>query len=296
MSSQSSRSVAVPCGLLAPAGDAVSTSVRRITPRGSSLAAGLREIWEYRELLYLLTWRDIRVRYTQTVLGAAWAILQPVALMLLFTAFFGRVAKLDSNGLPYFLIAYAALVPWQLFSSSVASSTESIVANERVITKVYFPRVLLPLAAVLAAMLDFLIAFLLLLLMMAVKGITPSRDVVLFPLFVVLALVSSAGVGIWIAALNAEYRDVRYVTPFLLQALLFATPVVFSSFSLPPAWQAVLALNPMTAVVEGFRWTLLQGTAVPPGTILLSILVSALLLVTGLAYFGRVDERIADVV
>jgi lipopolysaccharide transport system permease protein len=270
--------------------------VRRITPRGNGLAAGAREIWEYRELLYLLTWRDIRVRYTQTVLGAAWAILQPVALMLLFTAFFGRVAKLDSNGLPYYMFAYAALVPWQLFASSVASATESIVVNERVITKVYFPRVLLPLAAVLAAVLDFLIAFVLLVVMIAFAGITPSASLVLLPVFIVLALAASAGVGIWVAALNAEFRDVRYVTPFLLQALLFATPVVFSSFSLPPSWQKVLALNPMTAVVEGFRWTLLGGSAVAPAAILLSAFVSALLVVTGLSYFARVDDRIADVV
>jgi homopolymeric O-antigen transport system permease protein len=274
----------------------MTVSVRRISARGNSLTAGLREIWEYRELLYLLTWRDIRVRYTQTVLGAAWAILQPVALMLLFTAFLGRVARLDSNGLPYYLFAFAALVPWQLFASAVAGSTESIVSNEHVITKVYFPRVLLPLAAVLAALLDFLIAFLLLLVMVAARGIVPSRSALLLPVFALLAVISSAGVGVWLAALNAEYRDVRYVTPFLLQALLFATPVVFSSFALPAGWQAALAVNPMTSVVEGFRWTLLGGSAVTASMILISSLVAVLLLVTGLAWFGRVNDRIADVV
>jgi lipopolysaccharide transport system permease protein len=274
----------------------VTAATRHISPRGNSLPDGLREVWEYRELLYLLTWRDVRVRYTQTFLGAAWAVLQPVALMLLFTAFFGRVAKLDSNGIPYFLFAYAALVPWQLFATSVASSTESIVANERVITKVYFPRVLLPLSAVLAAAMDFIVAFLLLLIMMAVQGIVPPREIVLLPLFIVLAFSTSAGVGTWIAALNAQYRDVRYVTPFLLQAALFATPVVFSSFSLPRVWQTILSLNPMTAVVEGFRWTLLRGSPVPGTAIILSAVVSTLILVTGLMYFGRVDDRLADVV
>jgi lipopolysaccharide transport system permease protein len=274
----------------------MSVAVRRISARRNGPTAGLREIWEYRELLYLLTWRDIRVRYTQTVLGATWAVLQPVALMLLFTVFLGRVAKLDSNGLPYYLFAYAALVPWQLFASAVAGSTESIVSNERVITKVYFPRVLLPLAAVLAALVDFLIAFVLLLVMMAIRGMAPPRSVVLLPAFALLAIISAGGVGVWLAALNAEYRDVRYVTPFLLQAWLFATPVAYSSFALPPSWQTALSINPMTTVVEGFRWTLLGGSPVPGSMILVSTIVALVVLTTGLAWFDRVDDRIADVV
>lgn len=270
--------------------------VRRITATSSRGLLGVADLWSYRELLYFLIWRDVRVRYTQAVLGVAWAVLQPLTLMILFTIVFGRVMGVPSDGIPYPLFACGALVPWQLFSSSVASSNESVVANERIITRIYFPRVLLPVASVLTALVDFAVALALLVVLMVGFGVAPGPAVVLLPVFAILTIVVAFGAGIWLAALNAEYRDFRYVTPFLLQAWLFATPVVFSSHSLPSSWQAILALNPMTAAVEGFRWTLLRGTPPSLSSVLLSAAIACLLLASGLAYFARLDDRLADIV
>lgn len=274
----------------------MTTSVRRIGPSSERGILGISDLWPRRELLYFLAWRDMRVRYSQTFLGIVWAVLQPLVLMILFTLFFGRVAGLDSDGLPYSIFALAALVPWQLFTSSVANATESIVSNERIVTKIYFPRVLLPIASVLAALADFGIAFVLLLTLMAFNGIVPSASIALLPMFVLLAVVTALGIGIWLAALNTEYRDFRYITPFLLQAWLFATPVVFSLTAVPAAWRPLLSINPMTAVVEGFRWTLLRGTPPATATILVSSMIAVAILGSGLMWFRRVDDRIADIV
>lgn len=274
----------------------MSVHIRRITATGGRGLLGLGAIWQYRELLYLLTWRDIKVRYTQAVLGIAWALLQPLTLILFFTLFFSRIPGVGSDNIPYPLFACCGLVPWQLFSSSVTSSNESVVANERIITKVYFPRVLLPLAAVLTATIDFIIAFVLLIVLMIAFRVTPDATIIALPLFVLLALMISFGAGIWLAALNAQYRDFRYVTPFLVQAWLFATPVVFSSHSLSPALQSFLALNPMTAVVEGFRWVMLNGTPPSLQSVVTSSILALVLLITGLVYFARIDDRLADII
>lgn len=274
----------------------MTTRVRRIGPSSDRGLLGLSDIWPRRELLYFLAWRDMRVRYSQAFLGVLWAVLQPLVLMALFTLVFGRFARLDSDGLPYSLFALAALVPWQLFSSSVANATESVVSNERIVTKIYFPRVLLPFASVLAALADFAIAFLLLLVVMAINGMAPPAAFVFLPLFLVLAIVTTLGVGVWLAALNTEFRDFRYVTPFLLQAWLFATPVVFSMTAVPDRWRPLISINPMAAVVEGFRWTLLGGTAPALSTVIISAAVSAAILISGLMWFRRLDDRIADIV
>lgn len=274
----------------------MTTKVRRVGPSSDRGLFGIADLWPHRELLYFLAWRDMRVRYSQAFLGVLWAVLQPLVLMALFTFVFGRVARLDSDGLPYPLFALAALVPWQLFSSSVANATESIVSNERVVTKIYFPRVLLPFASVLAALADFAIAFVLLLILMTFNGFVPPAAVVLLPLFLALAIVTALGIGVWLAALNTEFRDFRYVTPFLLQAWFFATPIVFSITAVPERLRPLLSINPMTAVVEGFRWTLLGGTAPAVSTVAISTAVAVAILLSGLLWFRRLDDRIADIV
>lgn len=274
----------------------MTTRVRRIGPSSERGLLGVSDLWPRRELLYFLAWRDMRVRYSQAFLGVLWAVLQPLVLMALFTLVFGRVARLHSDGLPYSLFALAALVPWQLFSSSVANATESIVSNERIVTKIYFPRVLLPFASVFAALADFAVAFVLLLIMMGFHGIAPSAAIVYLPFFLILSIATALGIGVWLAALNTEYRDFRYITPFLLQAWLFATPVVYSITAVPAQWRPLLSINPMTAVVEGFRWTLLGGTAPAMSTVAISTAVAAAILVSGLVWFRRLDDRIADIV
>lgn len=274
----------------------MSIPVRRIGPSSEQPLLGLAGAWSRRELLYFLAWRDVRIRYSQTVLGVLWAVLQPLVLMGLFTLFFGRIARVQSDGLPYSLFALAALVPWQLFSSAVANATESVVSSERMVTKIYFPRILLPFASVLAALVDFLIALALLILMMIGARYTPTTALVYLPAFVLLAIVMALGVGVWLAALNTEFRDFRYVTPFLIQAWLFATPVVFSSTALPASWQPYLALNPMTAVVEGFRWTLLGGTRPSAPTLAISTIAAITIFISGLGWFRRIEDRIADIV
>ena len=273
----------------------MTSEVRHITP-GARQLTGISDIWRYRELLYFLTWRDVKVRYTQTLLGVAWALLQPLTLIALFTLFFSRLVKGDISGVPYPVFACAGIVPWQLFASSVSASNESVVANEKLITRIYFPRMLLPVAAVAAATLDFAIALILLIALMAVYQVAPGAALLALPLFIGLAIVICLGVGIWLAALNAQYRDFRYVTPFLVQAWLFATPVVYPGNVLPSSAQSLLALNPLTAVVEGFRWCLIRGPAPAPWTIGISAFLAFLLLVSGLLYFARIDEQLADII
>ena len=236
------------------------------------------------------------MRYKQTVLGVAWAVIQPLFLMLIFTVFFGRLARIPSDGLPYPIFAYTALLPWQLFSRALTDASTSLVVNDRLITKVYFPRLLIPASAVLASLVDFGIAFVLLLGMMVFYGIVPTTASASLPLFVLFALMTALGVGFWLSAFNAQYRDVRYTLPFLTQLWLFATPVVYPSSLVPEPWRLLYGLNPMVGVVEGFRWALL-GKGMPPDAMLaVSLIASLTIFVGGLYYFSRIEKNLADVV
>lgn len=270
--------------------------VWRIEPSRGWVSLKLHELWEYRELLYFLTWRDIKVRYKQTVLGVAWALIQPLFTMLVFYFSFSKLAKIPSDGLPYPLFCYAALVPWSFFSNGLTQSSNSLVGSANLITKVYFPRLTIPLATVLSGVIDFLLAFGLLVVMMLWYGVAPSWKIVFFPLFVLLALVTSLGVGLWLSALNVEFRDVRYVVPFITQFWMLATPIAYPSSLLNEPWRTVYGLNPMTGVVEGFRWALL-GTPNSPGPLLLvSWLAALLILLGGAFYFKRMERTFADIV
>jgi len=238
-----------------------------IRPASSWSSIGLKELWEYRELLYFLVWRDVKVRYKQTALGAAWAIIQPLMMMVVFSLFFGYLARVPSDGIPYPIFTFCALLPWQLFAHALTESSNSLVANERLITKVYFPRLVVPIAAVLGGMVDFAVAFAILLVMMLYYGIVPTWALVTLPPFILLAIMTALGVGLWLSALNVQYRDVRYTIGFLIQFWLFATPVAYSSSIVPERWRPLYGLNPMAGVVEGFRWALL-GKPEPPGALL----------------------------
>jgi lipopolysaccharide transport system permease protein len=267
-----------------------------IEPVRGHVSLDLQELWQYRELLYFLTWRDVKVRYKQTVLGVAWAVIQPVFMMVVFSLFFGRLAHVSSDGIPYPVFVYCALLPWQLFAHALTESSNSLVANERLITKVYFPRLVVPISAVLGGLIDFAIAFVILLLMMAYYGIAPTRAIFALPALVLFAIITALAVGLWLSALNVKYRDVRYTINFLIQFWLFATPVAYSSSIVPEKWRAVYGLNPMAGVVEGFRWALL-GKANPDGALLgVSVVVVILILVVGLYYFRRMEAQFADVV
>lgn len=268
----------------------------RIEPSRGWFRLPLRDLWEYHELLYFLVWRDVKVRYKQTVLGAAWAIIQPLFTMVVFSIVFGRLAKIPSDGLPYPIFAYCGLLPWQLFSHALTESGNSLVGNQNLLTKVYFPRVVIPLAAILTGLVDFGVAFLVLLAMMAYYGIAPTVAVVFVPLFMLLALATALGVGVWLAALNVRYRDVRYTIPFLVQFWLFATPVAYPASLVPESWRALLGVNPMAGVIEGFRWALLGKGAGPGPLLMISMAVVLVVLVTGLGYFGRTERTFADVV
>jgi len=259
-------------------------------------ALRLSELWAYRELVYFLIWRDIKVRYKQTAIGAAWAIIQPFFAMVVFSIFFGRLAKMPSDGLPYPVFAFCALLPWQLFAHAMTESTNSVVASERLITKVYFPRLAIPIAAVAAALVDFAIAFVVLLLMMAYYGIVPTAAVVATPVFALLALLTALAVGLWLSALNVLYRDVRHTLTFLTQVWLFATPVAYPSSLVPDAWRPVYGLNPMVGVIEGFRWALLGAPMPQPAMLAVSIAMVAALLVGGLYYFRSMERAFADVI
>ena len=267
-----------------------------IRPEQGIAPLGLKELWDYRELLYFLTWRDIKVRYKQTVLGAAWAIIQPFFMMVVFSLFFGRLAHVPSDGLPYPVFAYCALLPWQLFAHALGESSNSLVANERLITKVYFPRLLVPISSVLGGLVDFAIAFVILLLMMAWYGIRPSWAIVALPGFILLAIASALGTGLWLSALNVRYRDVRYTLTFLIQLWLLATPVAYPSSLIPERWRAVYGLNPMAGVVEGFRWALLGKSEGPGALLAVSVVMVILVFIGGLFYFRRMEAEFADVV
>jgi lipopolysaccharide transport system permease protein len=269
---------------------------RVIKPAAAWVPINLPELWRYRELVYFLTWKEIRVRYKQTVLGAAWAIIPPFFTMLVFSVFLGGLAKVPSDGLPYPVFVFCALVPWTYFAYALTHGGNSLVENSNLLTKIYFPRLLIPAAAVLAGLLDLFIAFAILLAMQLYYGIHPTLAILWLPLLVLLALATALGATLWLSALNVHYRDFRYTIPFLVQFWLFATPVAYSSKLVPAVWRPVYGLNPMAGVVEGFRWALL-GTGEPPGLMILaSAAVVAVLLVTGLVYFRRVEGRFADIV
>ena len=267
-----------------------------IRPPGGWATLGLAELWEYRELLYFLTWRDIKVRYKQTALGAAWAVIQPVFMMVVFSLFFGHLANVPSDGIPYPIFVYCGLLPWQLFAHALTESSNSLVANERLITKVYFPRLAIPISAVLAGLVDFAIAFAVLVGLMIFYGITPNAAVLALPLFIILAVLTAFGVGLWLSALNVQYRDVRYTLTFLVQFWLFATPVAYPSSIVPERWRGLLGLNPMAGVVEGFRWALLDKAQGPGPLLAVSVVITLLTLVGGLYYFRRMEDTFVDVI
>jgi len=280
----------------APATPMFSVPTVRIRPSRGWVRLDWRELWEYRELLYFFVWRDVKVRYKQTVIGAAWAVIQPVLTMVAFSLFFGRLAGIPSEGVPYPIFSYAGLLPWTYFASALTGSTNAVVQQGSIITKVYFPRLVLPAAPVAAALVDFGIAFTVLVGMMLWFGIVPTPAVLLLPLFVLLAVVAAFAVGVWLSALNVLYRDVRYVVPFGVQFWLFASPVAYPSSLVPEPWRTVYGLNPMAGVIDGFRWALL-GTGDAPGPMTaVSALVVALLLGSGLLFFRRVERRFADIV
>jgi lipopolysaccharide transport system permease protein len=267
-----------------------------IEPGKGWAALRLRELWEYRELLYFMTWREVKVRYKQTAIGAAWALIQPLFTMLVFALFFGRLAKMPSDGIPYPVFTLAALVPWTFFANGLTQSSNSLVTNANLVSKVYFPRLAVPIASILSGLVDFALSFLLLVGFMLIEGVHPTAHMLWLPAFLLLAIGTSLGVGLWLSALNVEYRDVRYVVPFLVQFWMFATPVAYPSSLVPEPWRSWYGLNPMVGVVEGFRWSLL-GTGRAPGMMLaLSILVSLWLLAGGAYYFRRMERNFADVI
>ncbi|MGE5700153.1 MAG: ABC transporter permease [Deltaproteobacteria bacterium] len=284
--------------------DSASSEVPTILLRSGSgsISRKLAEVWAYRELLYFLVWRDIKVRYRQTALGAMWAVLQPLLTMAVFTVFFGHLANVGSDGLPYPIFSYAALLPWTFFAQGVSQSANSLVGSANLIRKVYFPRMIIPASAVLAGAVDFAVAFAVLIGMMGYYGIWPTASAAFLPLLLLLAFGASLGVGMWLSALNVEYRDVRYAAPFFVQLWLFVTPVIYPAGKVGallgraglPVW--LYGLNPMAGVVEGFRWTLLGVGDAPVAVLAASSAVTALLLFSGAAYFQRMEKTFADIV
>ena len=268
----------------------------RIEPSKGWISLQWRELWAYRELLYFLVWRDVKVRYKQTVLGAAWAIIQPVTTMLIFSVFFGRVAGIQGdNGVEYPIFSLAGLVPWSLFATGLSHIAGSVVDSSNLIKKVYFPRLLVPTGALLSAIVDFCLAFVVLIGIMLFYGRVPSANIVAFPLFVLLALVTCLGAGLWLAALNVQYRDVRYVVPFMINLWLFASPIVYPSTKIPEYWRTLYGLNPMVGVIEGSRWSLYGGGAAPDELVAASTAAAIVLLVSGAYYFRRMEKTFADV-
>jgi len=267
-----------------------------IRPSSGWVPLRLRELWSYRELLYFLVWRDVKVRYKQTALGAAWAIIQPFFTMLVFSLFFGRLANIPSDNIPYPLFSFAALVPWTFFANGLGQASDSLVGNANLIKKVYFPRLVVPFAAVLSGVVDFALAFVVLLVMMLFYGRVPTINAIWLPLLLLLALITALGVGLWLSALNVEYRDVRYVVPFLTQFWLFATPIAYPSSLLVEPWRTLYGLNPMVGVVEGFRWALVGTDTAPGAIVLVSALAALAILISGSYYFRRMEQTFADVV
>ena len=255
----------------------------------------LRELWEFRELLFFFAWRDIKVRYRQTVMGVLWAIIQPFFTMVIFSLFFGRLANIPSDGVPYPVFSFAALVPWTFFANALSQASNSLVVNANMVKKIYFPRLALPIATILAGVIDFVLAFILLLGIMLYYGLVPTVNIIWLPFFALLALVTSIGVSLWLAAMNVQFRDVRYTIPFLTQAWLFVTPIAYPSSLLPEPWRIVYGLNPMAGVVEGFRWALLGTDTAPGKMVIVSALVALSLFISGAFYFRRMEQNFADV-
>jgi lipopolysaccharide transport system permease protein len=270
--------------------------VYRLRPSRRWVSLGLGELWSYRELLYFLVWREIKVRYKQTALGVAWAVIQPVVTMIVFSLIFGRLAHLPSDGAPYPVFTYAALLPWQLFSYALTESSNSVVTNQRVITKVYFPRLILPLASVCVGLADFFISFAVLLVLMAHYGLVPTAAAWTIPLWVLLTVFTALSVGLWLSALNVRYRDIKYAVPFLTNVWMYATPVAYSLSIVPPIWRRLYALNPMVGVVQAFRWALLGQSRSPGSAVAISAAAVLVLFVTGLVYFRRTEQTFADIV
>jgi lipopolysaccharide transport system permease protein len=270
--------------------------VMRITPPTRWWILPFGELWDFRELVYFFVWRDIKIRYKQTAIGAAWAVLQPLLTMLIFSLFFGRLAHIPSEGLPYPIFYYSALLPWMYFAAAMQNATNTIVENQRVITKVYFPRLALPLASVLSGLVDFGVSFGMFVVLMIYYGIRPTAAIFWFPVFILLAVLTALGVGLWLSALNALYRDVRYVLPFLVQFWLFASPVAYPASLVPQKWRWLYGLNPMAGVIEGVRWSLTGRTNAPSRLIFVSVAAVLVLLASGLAYFQKVETTVADVV
>jgi len=287
----------MPAGVAPPA--AVPTSRRttvRIGPSSAWVLVPFAELVEYRELLYFLAWRDIKVRYKQTVLGVGGAVLQPLLSMVLFSVFFGRLVGVPSDNIPYPVFSYCALLPWQLFSSALTSASNSVVMNHRLVTKVYVPRIIIPVSATVSALVDFAVSFAILVPLMAIYGIAPGPAVLALPLLVALGMLAALGAGLWLSALHVRYRDVRHTLAFLMQLWLFATPVAYPSSLVPEAWRTLYGLNPMVSVVEGFRWALLGASLPPVGMLAASFVSLVVVLVSGLYYFARTESSFADLI
>ncbi len=268
-----------------------------IRPSKGWVSLKLDELWAYRELLYFLTWRDVKVRYKQTVIGVAWAIIQPFMTMVVFSLFFGQLAKIPSDGVPYPIFSFAALVPWTFFATGLGASSNSLVGSANLIKKIYFPRLVIPLSAVFSGVVDFILAFILLIIMMLAFGIVPTINIIWLPFFLLLAFITALGVGLWLSAMNVQFRDVQYVIPFLIQFWMFATPIAYPSTLIQNELaRAIYGINPMTGVVEGFRWALLGANTAPGPIIIVSTVAALALLVSGAYYFRRMEKTFADVV
>ncbi len=268
----------------------------RIAPSSGWAFAKFKELWNYRELVYFLVWRDIKVRYKQTVLGLAWAILQPLMTMVVFSVFFGKLAQVPSDGIPYPIFSYAALVPWTFFTYGLNQGANSLVSSSQMLKKIYFPRLAMPLSAVFSGLVDFVLAFGVLLLLMIYYGFAPTLNTLWLPLFMLLAVIATVGVCLWLAAMNVQFRDVRYVIPFLTQLWFFITPITYPSSLLTEPWRTIYSLNPMAGVVDGFRWALLDATTLPLSVMLASWTAALLLFGSGVYYFNRMEKTFADVV
>lgn len=267
-----------------------------IEPSRGLFNFNVKALWDYRELLYFLAWRDLKARYAQTVMGLAWAVVQPLFMMVVFTIIFDKIGQFPSDGIPYPLFAYAALVPWTYFAKSLDRSGFSVVAESNLVTKIYFPRLIIPLSATLGGLLDFMIAFLLLLAMMIWFGVLPTWKLVVVPLYLLLTIMASLAVSLWFSALFVKYRDISAVIPLMIQVWMFASPIVYPVSMIPQEWQKLYSINPMVGVIHGFRWALLGTPAQDPAMLVLNVLTIAVFLLFGMAYFNRMANTFADVI
>lgn len=275
-----------------------SIQVNRIVIRPSAgwLSVDFKEIWAYRELLWILAWRDVSVRYKQSIVGIGWAVIQPVLTMIIFTIIFGKFAKLPSDGIPYPVFSYCALLPWNYFARCLGDSSDSLVGSSHLITKVYFPRLILPISKVFAGLIDLAVAFVILLGMMAYYRIAPTEGLLLLPVFILVAMLAALGAGLWFTALNVLYRDVKFVVPFVVQFWMYASPVAYSTSLVPDKWKWIYGLNPIVGVIEGFRWALLGKTAPVISMFLLPVVIVFVMLFGGLYFFRRMERKFADII